>query len=490
MKTRTKEPNQQPTANHLPDYLKDLNKSNTIFVGREYLQGLPVSPTKRKQFATEGDKSSCSCDDEDSFCKTLPINDASKKRWNRSREFIILLLPLFLAVAAAVIMRRKRVFLSGGLSNDNQTSTPARRKKRKKKKGKKSTLKNRDNDTETISMDAVHKLHEASQIIDDANTTELPALGQLAPTNGSYESIQYNDDFNAANTVASSLKSAGARNGLCLSNFSIDQVAQIWEARGLNRQKSLELAAHFEMQMLFFREMLHFLSTASFHFIKKIELMQSKCREQTERHHQEIVDAPHHEKILRHRKHISYMLLKAPILTRCIFTAMASKFYFTHAETIHRFTSVKTVLSQILSSICPDCSIPNFGVAQLSWMPLFAPGFWRSLTFQGVELACTCLCAVKIILFLSCLMFCHHFISKSSCTMIAIIFINWRSILEVASAVVAMNVILTVLARRSLDSRVEHMTTKEAANYYDSSISMCEVFAHIVSLFVGCYLSL
>jgi hypothetical protein len=59
-----------------------------------------------------------------------------------------------------------------------------------------------------------------------------------------------------------------------------------------------------------------------------------------------------------------------------------------------------------------------------------------------------------------------------------------------ASTVVAMNLILTFLVRRSLDSRVEHMTTKEAASYYDSSLAMCEVFAHIVPLFVGFYFSL
>ena len=217
--------------------------------------------------------------------------------------------------------------------------------------------------------------------------------------------------------------------------------------------------------------------------------MQSKCHEQSERHHQEIIDAPHHEKLLRRRNHISYMLLKAPILTRCIFIAMASKFYFTNAETMHRFPSLKTILSQILSSICPDCSIPSFEVSQLSWMSLFAPGFWKSLSFQGVELACISLCAIKIILFLSLLIFCHQFISKSSCTIIAIIFTNWRSIIELASTVVAMNLILTFLVRRSLDSRVEHMSTKEAAKYYYSSLSVCEVFAHIVSLFVGFYFS-
>ncbi|KAL3795064.1 hypothetical protein HJC23_006385 [Cyclotella cryptica] len=488
---RPKEPNQRPTVKYLPDYLKDLNKSHNIFVSREYLQGLPVRPTKRKHFDPDRDKSSYSSDDGASFCTTLSNDVTYDKLGDRCREIIVLLLPLLLAATAAVVTRRKReVFpVDSTVSHNDASSTPTRRKKRKRKKGKSNTQKDNFTDKDTINVDLVQNSHEVSRLSDDSNKIELSALGQLAPTNGT---IQCNDNLNATNNMVLLTNSSRATSGLCLSNFSIDQVAQIWEAKGLDRQKSLELAAHFEMKMLFFRELLHFLSTASFHFMKKIESMQSKSHEQLERHHKERMDAPHHETMLRHRDHLSYMLLKAPILNRCISIAIASKSYFANAEILsrHRFPSLKTILSQILSAMCPNCSVPSMEASQLSLMSLYAPSFWRSLTFQGVELVCICLCAIKIILYSSLLVFCRQYISKSlSCAIIAVFFIDWKNIFVLAIAVVSMHLILTLIVRRILDSKVEHVSTHEAAKYYEISISMCEVSAHILSFLVGFYFS-
>ena len=167
----------------------------------------------------------------------------------------------------------------------------------------------------------------------------------------------------------------------------IEQLAQRWESIGLDRQKSLELAAHFEMNMLFFRELQHFLAMAACNLMNRFDLMHSVSLDQVERHQEENINLSYQEKIRMYQKQLAYMAVNTSVLTRCVVVAIASKFCFSNERSS---VSVSDALSTIFHTICPECSESSHGEGQqVSLIPLY--GFEYLSQFMGT-ISCTLVC--------------------------------------------------------------------------------------------------
>jgi hypothetical protein len=276
-------------------------------------------------------------------------------------------------------------------------------------------------------------------------------------------------------------------------NIQIEQLAQRWESKGLDRQKSLELAAHFEMNMLFFRELQHYLSIAASNIMNRFVWMHFNNLKQMKQQHRDQMTAPYMEEMKRHRQHMTYMLLNTRFLTRCIILALASRFYFMHGNTLlwnwDHIPPFNNVLSHIFSFMCPECSteLSKLALASSSYGLVFLSNFM----YSGVEsISCTAICSMKIVWYAALLLFCHHYISKSlSCGTVVLLIVDWKSIFQLGIVVTVMNLTLTMLMCKHVDGKGETMETREVPKYYERCTLSSEVLAHLISILVGFFFS-
>jgi hypothetical protein len=184
------------------------------------------------------------------------------------------------------------------------------------------------------------------------------------------------------------------------------------------------------------------------------------------------------------------MLLDVQMLTICISLALASKFYmaFVGISTLQKLLTFNNILSLAFSKICPGCSAPNNQVVQLSLPSLYSYNFWSDLMYQGIDsISCTFLCSMKVML----IVLIHQCISRSvSYAVIALLFIDLRSLILMGRAVVVVNILLTISVCWYLDARRKQMAAKEAAMYYERWILGCKVLAPTFSILLGIYFGL
>jgi len=491
----------QTNTDSLPDYLKDLKSSGNVYDREEYsyLQGLPIRPTKRRRFVPQGE--SCSGSAADASCLSPPGSGefvvADKGYLSKS---VICISSLAFVIGAAVLLWRQLIIPDEGSSNTSR--------RKKKRKGAETSIVV-DSDTGSVEviqntvatpLEAQLKTSEASDGINERNDciaslNRLDNELQITTVESSCSSVptcqpstDTQNNHAADNSIVSLQHSSGEEKQLIAPTIipPIEQLAQRWESRGLDRQKSLELAAHFEMNMLFFRELQHFLAMAACNLMNRFDLMHSVSLDQVERHQEENINLSYQEKRRMYQKQIAYMVVNTSVLTRCVVVAIASKFYFSNERSS---VSVSDAMSTIFHTFCPECTeSSNEEGQQVSLIPLY--GFEYLSQFMGT-ISCTLVCSIKSVWYASLLAFCHQYISRSlSCSIVALVFIDWENFFQLGVAVVALNICLTMLMCRYIEVKAKRLGIRDAAQHYEQCASFCEVILFLPPVLVGFYFSL
>jgi hypothetical protein len=273
-------------SNALPDYLKDLDKSHNIF-GRaeyQYLHGLPVRPTKRRPFVVHDIDvvSSCSCSDGNDCGGPVHY---FKSFANSGEIAALLIFGLFAALVISAIAFQRKGRVDAASTNLNATA-PSRRKNRKKGKRKFKSrhdlsivacedtgcvevVRKQVEDLRSIPSDEVtpcssqdseqtlqidgedsispNLVHESDGTVTPvhSNTTHLPAV-TIPSTDEPVDKVQNDGCPNSTKTTVLALNHISGASVLCTSEIPMEQLALRWQSKGLDRQKSLELAAQFE----------------------------------------------------------------------------------------------------------------------------------------------------------------------------------------------------------------------------------------------------
>jgi len=281
---------------------------------------------------------------------------------------------------------------------------------------------------------------------------------------------------------------------LCMNNYSYNQMASRWESRGLDRQKSLELAANFEMNMFFLEHVKQFLRASSFQFFDQMNMHSSKIEHQLEANHREFMDMPEMEKLQNCREQIWYSLVNVKIMTRCLLLAFTARFYpfLRHMPTL--ITSPSSAFSVVISNLCPECIIPTEQrtITMTSYLgSYFASELWGALILLSGML--------YRMFAVACLGICHRFVSRSLCyAILAIMFVPWKALFMTFSGVLAINISLTLWMIRNCKNAESTMegsclesdkskSTKQMIRYYSRSISRYQALVYISALTVGIY---
>lgn len=504
---------QKQTVDSLPEYLRDLNKSANIFSSGDYsyLDGLPVRPTKRRRFIPRDE----SCIGGDGTCQSTMDNDVvviSHSTFWTYRYFMISSTALLIGISS--LLWRRKTALVGGDASANNTAQSYGKKMRQKNKKDTSILV----DSSTGSVEVVHKSgsssiadpplevqltssEESEEIHEgncDTSTTDDAAResdGALDVQDRSMMSsstdavVRHQDARDRPDSISELIRPC--RHGGNLTDIQIEHLAQRWESKGLDRQKSLELAAHFEMNMLFFREVQHLLSVSAFGLMERFAFMHSTSLDQMRQQHQEQIDAPHLESINRYRRRMVYMPLNARIFTRCILAAIASKYCFMrgYISVWDILPTFNNAIGTLYSTMITGCS---FETTELTMESSYGFDYLSSYLYQGVEtLSCTFLCSIKILWYALLLVFCQQYIPRSiSCVIIAAFFVDWMSIIQLGMAIAAVNILLTVLLCKLMDTKCSNLEVCASARLYKQCIPICEVLSLFPSILLGYCLSL
>ena len=512
----------------IPDYLKDLNKSQYLHDREDYsyLHGLPVRPTKRRRFIPRDE--SCGSGDEETChqpqSSTITVGDgdseATANFWWGS-AFLILSLALVIGGSSIRVMVQKR-YSSGSASSD-LSNAKSRRKRRKRERSKKNTAIIVDRDTGNVelihnkstdcsvanqSLDVQLTSSEESEdsvVVDkegfrssgiqykrgnELQNIKVAAAGKTRPSlpKNCHEALAIDSYFDTANDEMTELH-LSRRADMQFTHRQIEQLAQRWESKGLDRQKSLEMAAYFEMNMLFFRELQHFLSATAYNLVNKLSWMQCASSDQMERHHAEILDVPYRHRMETSRTQMGYMLMNASTMTRCILVALASKLYFEHQRDI---LSLKNTISTIISKVCISCSTASSQTGQIlpkTYLSYYGLDFSSNFMYDGVQsLSSSFLCSIKVVWYSALLLLCHKYISQSlSLIAIALIFIDWKSIIQLGLTVVIVNLFITILLCKHMDTSEKIMEARKAAKYFEQCVSLSRVLVLLPPILVGFY---
>jgi hypothetical protein len=281
-----------------------------------------------------------------------------------------------------------------------------------------------------------------------------------------------------------------ANNNSIISRLANDQATeqftQRWESKGLDRQKSLEVAAHFEVKMIFLWGLQHI----ALDIVNRFVWMHFNNLEHIKQQHSDQMNAPYLEEMKKHRQDMTYRLLNFRFLTRCIILALASRFYFMNGNALLwnwvHIPSFNNMLNHVFSFICPECSTEL--ILSSSSYGLLS---FRSYMYSSVEsISCTVICSMKIVWYAALLLFCHQYISKSlSCGVVALLIVDWKSICQLGVVVTVMNLMLTMMICKHMDAKGETMGTREASKYYERCTLSSEVLAHLISILVGFFFS-
>lgn len=502
--------NEQQIANSLPHYLKDINKSHDIYDREEYsyLNGLSIRPTKRKLFVPN--ERICTNTEASSRPSMNSSNIGVSRKSYREKSSVLIIPSLMIVFAATLIALQRKQTVNDASSDRSRLTTKTRRKVKQKA----SILV----DSNTGSVEVIHNSMDgsANQSFDVRLTKSASSSEESGDTGNVENSDVVDESCNALQTVNESImprlsgcqsKTANLSPVLLPSDgysdtiseilyadsshgtTPIEQIMQRWESRGLNRQKSLELAAHFEMNMLFFRELQHFLSMAIYNLVNKISNMHVMNLNQAKQQHREQMDAPLDDKLRLYRKKMNYMLLNVFVVTRCILVATASKLYFLNGGfTASVFQNAPGI---IFSSMCPECLASSIEADsdQLSSVSIYGFDFLSSFVYRGVQsLSCTWFCSMKIAWYASWVVFCHQYISRSlACAVFAVTFIYWKSLIQLGIAVVTVNALLTLLICRHIDAQWKRMEKLAAIQYFEHCTLLCGVLSVLPSVLIGLY---
>ena len=507
------------------------NESDNVIYGREYLQGLSIRPTKRQREEGTGEAASR----EDLTCSWLD-NYHTSLIWRGYNIAIVAIssILILLTVVIVVSVLRSSKFSSkcqipSAVISTTADCTPKTKKKKKKTKRRKTPAKenivaiaNNCGKSEShkqssikINEEAIKTLKE-SVIIKDSGNNDLSLTAfknetfwsgkkldfeqqeeNLVPiTPASEIKLKRDDDVEVATDVIVPINTF-AKPDLCIS-----RIASRWESKGLSKQKSLELAANFEMNAFFFEQIIQFISSLFSQSIYKLDAHFVTKQQQAERHHSERMNAPEIEKLCQYREQISFQLLNMPSLSRCMCLTLVSRFYFSIADMSTMLPSPNNTLNVIFSNLCSQCPLPGIGQSQISVASLYALGGWSNWVHQSLQsMSCAWVCVTRLVWCAVCLGLCCRYISKSlSYFIIGLIFIPWGEILMISFSVTLMNIFLTLCMirhRASFDisltgqyKNVDVDKVKHTIKCYADIIPRYQAISYFLSTSIGIFAAL
>ncbi|KAL7543329.1 hypothetical protein ACHAXR_012681 [Thalassiosira sp. AJA248-18] len=464
-------------------YLTDLSDSDFIYrQGRDYLKDLPVRPTKRRQYDNYAEGSAYYRNVASWLRGVHPKNMI----WMGHRaNAIVLSTSISLVIGTVVCFQRIRKsaskksyqttdFSSGADIKEHNIMPRKRRKKRKRPAKKKCAIEHEeDQQTRETSVGTCNHEH----II----------LGEPKCNQKEVVLVTQYDNAIVGHTTAN-LMDEPASTSSGITNHSYEQMASRWESRGLDRQKSLELAANFEINMFFFEQTKSFLSMASLQFLDQMNLFTGNIQHQIEKNHREIMEGPEMERLRRYRGQILYSLLNTKILTRCLLLALAARSYSSL-----RFFSPTSIWKVIIANLCPECTGPiteQSTLAATSYLASFALESWWNLVY---EVPNALVCVARLFWCATCLGLCHQFVSRTlSFAILALVFIPWKGFLVTLAAVLATNMTLTLWMLKkckNAEKSRKSQSTKQIIDYYDWIIPSYQTGVYLSSLLIGFYMA-
>lgn len=460
-------------------YLADLDdhdSSHYYLDRREYLRDLPVRPTKRKRdggasATTTAATLKWSYRDDASSSLRDHRTSSSAMDWtdHRFNSIAVCFSTLAsLAVGAlAIYFQRQRVRRTTMKSQTAARDVPAavtnfneHLPQKKKEDG------NQENPPEERNGNnpQIHRFNEDAEssetIADDVQTSQISKRyisdceietksvnvddGGISQSGVLVSSIPTSCDVTAADPARAEVDSTTnvyTPRIFGITNYSFEQNASRLESKGLDRQKSLELAAQFEMNHFFFEQTARLLSVASSQFLDQIQIFSSNALRQLDSNHREIMDVSEMEQLRKYREQISF--LNPKVAFRSFLLAFASRYspYLRYAPTF--VSSPMSIVSALISSYCPECNASfsdqsSLAAATSYFMPYFVPDYW-------LDLVCLMPCMTRMCFYIICLGACHRFISEILCyAILVMILCPWRALLVTLGAVLAAYISLTL----------------------------------------------
>ena len=185
------------------------------------------------------------------------------------------------------------------------------------------------------------------------------------------------------------------------------------------------------------------------------------------------------------------------------FLALAGRLYPFVMDWPTLVLSPVNALSTIITNLCPECIAPNTeqsAIAGASYLAsYFAIEHCRNLVYQ---MSHAWVFVGRLIWCVSCLGFCHRFISRSlSYAILAIVFIPWKDFLLTSGAVLAANISLTLwmlkkcrnfelTAGRISPKSERSKTTEQIIKYYAWVIPRYQTAVYVSSAVIGFYMAL
>ncbi|KAL7534660.1 hypothetical protein ACHAWF_004910, partial [Thalassiosira exigua] len=283
----------------------------------------------------------------------------------------------------------------------------------------------------------------------------------------------------------------------CMPSNSFEQIASRWEARGLDRQKSLELAAQFETNMFFFKSLASVMSSC---IVEEMSRFSSRVQCQLEANHKELSGGPKMEKLRKYRGQAAYTLLNGRFVSRCLLVALVARYHHCLTDVYTIMRSPSSALGIVASKLCPECDAPITGqiaVETTSYLVSYlALESWRGLIHQTSH-AITC--AMRLFWGATCLGFCHRFIPSSLCyAILALVFVPWRDFVITSGIVVATNISLTLWMLRKCETAEinankvlqKYDALEHIINNYALIIPKYKATAYVCSAVIGLYKAL
>mmetsp|Transcript_14269 Transcript_14269/g.27119 ORF Transcript_14269/g.27119 Transcript_14269/m.27119 type:complete len:578 (+) Transcript_14269:305-2038(+) len=291
---------------------------------------------------------------------------------------------------------------------------------------------------------------------------------------------------------------------LCMTNYPMEEIASRWESKGLNRQKSLELAANFEMNMFFFDQLKLYLAGASFHLFGQMNDLSTRIHDQIDSNHREVMEAPEMEKLRRYREQVPYSLVNVTVMHQCLFLTFAARLY-PHVMDVPTLilSSPGNALGAIIANLCPECSIPVTdpsmlpGASYYHYVPYFAMESWGNVFYQ---MSHAWVCIGRMLWCVFCIGICHRFLSRSaSYAILAMVVIPWKDFFVTSGAVLVTNIFLTLwmlnkcknfeLNGKKISHNKEKKATEQRIHYYDWVVPRYQAAAYVSSLAIGFYMA-
>lgn len=461
----------------LPTYLTNLNSGldDILLDGKEYLQGLPLRrhSAKRKrpsddEFIGIGQPS------QSLFHRITKYTTSSQYIYDGiySRDLTILFPAVIICTSAMVlygfVMTRRRCNERSEVKEEN---TPRKKKRKRNRKRKKTKAKTIDGLSQCIETANNNDLGSGTKkkpcitktIEDQTDERQLAEVAIVTPPRHKVErrmcqesevitSNPLRDELciDIFQEVSLTTTQSSNQNAMDIihskhnqfnsqASFPINKITSRWESLGLDRQKSLELAANAEMNWYFYQEIKQFVSSTANHLFDQLGWHSLQLLSQSEAHHRERMNAPAFDMLRDCRQDAKFSLLRTQFLCQCLFLALAARL-LRHDNLA---SLINAAVGIFLSNLCPDC---NTSIIQdtFSNFLYYDLDSWRNFAYNLMEsMSSAWYCVGRLIFCTFCLGILHCVSRKLTYALLASTLIPWRDIVTTGVVLVATNCLLT-----------------------------------------------